>query len=168
MIMALRGRIPRLIVFDLDHTLWPLGVDNFYFKPPYHKKEDKIYDSENKEMKCFSEVPKVLNQLHTSRFELAVASRTTYPVGAHSLIDLFGWKPLIKYREIYPGSKRQHFENLKINSGFSYKQMLFFDDENRNIVEIEALGVMAVLIDPEVGINLQIVNQSLKQFQSNS
>ena len=159
-------QIPRLIVFDLDHTLWPFGVDNYYFKPPYHKTNEKVFDSEKKLMQSFPEVTKILKQLDGNGSQLAVASRTTYPMGAHSLIDLFGWKPYIKYREIYPGSKLQHFSNLKLKSGFSYKQMLFFDDENRNIVDIKPLGVMAILVDSKVGVNLELIQQSLKQFQN--
>ena len=164
--MVLRGRIPRLIVFDCDHTLWPFGVDNFKFKPPYHKIDGQVFDSENKQMKCFPEVPQVLKILNDNGFQLAAASRTKYPEGVHSLIDLFGWDSYIKFREIYPGSKRKHFDNFKINSGIMYKQMLFFDDETRNIDDIKPLGVMAVLVDREVGITRQLIDKSLEEYSN--
>jgi magnesium-dependent phosphatase 1 len=156
------------MVFDLDHTLWPFGVDAFHFKPPYHRREEQIYDSQNKPMNCFPEVPQLLRRLDGEGIHLAVASRTTYPVGAHSLIDLFRWTQYIKHREIFPGSKLKHFDHLKSKSGFDFKEMLFFDDETRNITEIQALGVLSILIDRDIGLTGRIVNESLKAFQSNN
>ena len=41
--------------------------------------------------------------------DIAVASRTSYPQGAESLLNLFGFDKFIKYREIYPGCKLTHF-----------------------------------------------------------
>lgn len=155
----------RLVVFDLDHTLWPFGVDQFHFTPPYRKIKDMIVDSEDKRMDCFPEVPRVLHNLHSKGYELAVASRTTYPEGAHSLIELFGWSRLIRYRQIFPGSKRTHFANLKLESGFAYKQMLFFDDEPRNIDDTTPLGVTAVLVSPETGVTLAVIDRNLRHSE---
>lgn len=59
---------PKLIVFDLDSTLWNLGIDDFYHSPPYKrgakiKPEDesqpetyRVYDRDGKEMRPFPEV----------------------------------------------------------------------------------------------------------------
>ena len=158
----------RLVVFDLDHTLWPFGIDQFKFKPPYRKIKEQVVDSEDKPMNPFPEVAQVLNKLHANGYELAVASRTTYPEGAHSLIELFGWNRLIQYRQIYPGSKVSHFANLKLDSGFSYKQMLFFDDEQRNINDTKPLGVTAVLVNGQIGVTLALIDKCLNERQTNS
>lgn len=59
---------PRLVVFDLDRTLWPFGIDEFVFKPPYRKTiRNRVVDSENKELKPFSESRYVLHHLHLSK-----------------------------------------------------------------------------------------------------
>jgi len=162
--MVLRKSIPRLIVFDLDHTLWPFGVDSFFFKPPYHKNNGKIFDNENKEMNCFPEVPKVLQRLSSDGIELGVASRTEYPEGAFSLIKLFDWNQYFKYKEIYPVSKLTHFNNFKINSKLLYKDMLFFDDEQRNVDDIQPLGVLTILVDRETGVTHNLVNDAINKF----
>lgn len=165
--MVLRKCYPRLIVFDLDHTLWPFGVDNFFFKPPYHKNNGKIYDNENKQMVCFPEVPNVLSQLSSDGIQLGVASRTEYPSGAHSLIHLLNWSQYFSYKEIYPGSKVKHFHNFKINSQLNYREMLFFDDEQRNVDDIQPLGVFTVLVDGEVGVTKALVSDAIKKFVDN-
>ena len=66
-IKAIKNK-PQLIVFDLDSTLWDLGIDDFYYNPPYKrgakiKPEDesqaemyKVYDRDGKEMRPFPQV----------------------------------------------------------------------------------------------------------------
>jgi magnesium-dependent phosphatase 1 len=176
--------LPKLIVFDLDHTLWPLGIDQFLFKPPYHRRyanllrvsKDappsqtgplfKVFDSEQKEMTSFSEVPEVLRIIKNDlNVPIGAASRTEYPAGANSLIDLFGWQDLFKYREIYPGSKVTHFGQFKQLTKASYDQMLFFDDEPRNIDDVSRLGVSCVLIDPSAGMTVRHLHEALQQFE---
>lgn len=84
------------------------------------------------------------------------------------MISLFGWSKYFKYREIYPGSKTSHFKNFLQNAGFSYNEMLFFDDEQRNIDDIEPLGVTSVLVNPDVGINTKLVEDGLQKFIQNN
>lgn len=43
--------------------------------------------------------------------------------------------------QIYPGSKKQHFQELHRLTAVPFAKMLFFDDEARNR-NVEALGVM--------------------------
>lgn len=47
--------------------------------------------------------------------------------------------------EIYPGSKIKHMECIHKKTGIPYEEMLFFDDERRN-VETEKLGVTMQLV----------------------
>ena len=66
-IKAIKNK-PKLIVFDLDSTLWNLGIDDFYYNPPYKRgakikpEEDgqaetyKVYDRDGKEMRPFPQV----------------------------------------------------------------------------------------------------------------
>ncbi len=164
--MILRKVFPRLIVFDLDHTLWPFGIDNFHYKPPYRKINGQIFDIHNKQMNCFPEVPQVLKDLSSKGFQIGVASRTEYPEGAHSLIKLFDWDSYFKHREIYPGSKLTHFHNFKTKIQLNYNQILFFDDEQRNVDDIQPLGVLTILIDREIGVTSNVVNDAIKQFVS--
>lgn len=95
----------------------------------------------------------------SKKCEIAVASRTSYPQGAESLLTLFGMDKYIKYKEIYPGCKLTHFKRLKDRSGFEYSEMLFFDDEHRNIRDLRGAGVESVHIDPDVGVTSKLVEE---------
>lgn len=93
----------------------------------------------------------------SKKCEIAVASRTSYPEGAESLLQLFGFDKYIKYKEIYPGNKQTHFSRLKARSNFAASEMLFFDDESRNIRDIRNFGVESVLVDPDVGVTKKLI-----------
>lgn len=65
-------------------------------------------------IKCYPEVPEVLETLYNKGYTLAVASRTSEIKGARQLIELFGWEKYFRYKEIFPGCKVQHFKKYAI------------------------------------------------------
>ncbi|XP_011873239.1 PREDICTED: magnesium-dependent phosphatase 1-like isoform X2 [Vollenhovia emeryi] len=153
---------PKIIVFDLDYTLWPFWVDT-HVDPPFRKgAQNKVVDSHGHTVRYYSDVPDVLKQLSGEGYELGVASRTSEIKGAKQLLDLFGWKRYFQYVEIFPGSKVTHFSNIRKSSHADYKDMLFFDDEARNIVEVGKLGVHAVLVRD--GVSRRVVEDTLRSF----
>jgi magnesium-dependent phosphatase-1 len=157
---------PKLVVFDLDHTLWPFGVDEFVFKPPFKRnKSNEVVDASGAKMQAFPEVTDVFKYVSDQKLDIGVASRTTFPSGVRSLIDLFGWSQYIKYKQIYPTSKVIHFNQLYIESEHFFGQMLYFDDEERNIKDVSQLGVETVQVDPKVGITKNLVINGLKLFE---
>lgn len=159
-------RLPRLAVFDLDHTLWPFGVDTFCFTPPYHlcQTTGKVIDMSAKHIEHFEDTPRVLQYLHSIGVPVAVASRTKYPYGANALLDIFRLSPYIRYFEIYPGQKVKHFGRLRDQTGVEFEEMIFFDDEHRNIVDVTGLGVFSVLVDHNTGATESVVKESLDKF----
>lgn len=160
--------LPKLVVFDLDETLWPWGVDDFYFKPPYKKQKrdgkEVVVDSKGRLMDPFKDSEIILAELQANNIDIAAASRTTYPVGAFSLLDLLDWRKYFKYTEIYPGCKVKHFEQFKKQSGLMYEKMLFFDNEYRNIADISKLGVTSILVDSDAGCTIEDLNRGLQKF----
>ncbi|XP_066483709.1 magnesium-dependent phosphatase 1 [Tiliqua scincoides] len=155
-------RRPGLVVFDLDYTLWPFWVDT-HVDPPFHKASDgTIRDRTGKTVQLYPEVPAVLERLHSEGIPLAAASRTGEIRGATQLLDLFGLNRYFRYTEIYPGSKVTHFQRLSEKTRTPLSQMLFFDDENRNIHDVSKLGVTCVLVPH--GMNLALLNQGLEAF----
>ncbi|XP_020286307.1 magnesium-dependent phosphatase 1-like [Pseudomyrmex gracilis] len=157
-------RKPKVIVFDLDYTLWPFWVDT-HVDPPFKKgSHDKIVDAHGKTVQYYTDVPDILKQLSEEGYELGVASRTSEIKGANQLLDLFGWRKYFKYIEIFPGSKVTHFFNIQKNSQIDFKDMIFFDDESRNIVEVGKLGVHAVLVRD--GVTRQVIKSALQSFNN--
>ncbi|GLG92530.1 Uncharacterized protein GBIM_00207 [Gryllus bimaculatus] len=147
---------PKLIVFDLDYTLWPFWVDTHVDRPFRKDKNGVVYDRNGQKVKFYPEVPDVLEKLQTEGYTLAIASRTGEIRGANELVELFGWQKYFQYKEIYPGCKVQHFTEFKKQSGISFEEMMFFDDEQRNINDLSAVGVTAILVPHGVTMKLSL------------
>ena len=137
-----------LIVFDLDFTLWNCGgtwCD--HTSPPYTKQNGILMDSEGRKIILYPDSYSILEKLRNQKRLRAVASRTYAPQWADELMQLFDIKKFITHFEIYPGSKVAHFESLHQKTKIAYEDMVFFDDEFRNIEEVGHLGVKTVLVE---------------------
>ncbi|XP_032963109.1 magnesium-dependent phosphatase 1 isoform X1 [Rhinolophus ferrumequinum] len=132
--------LPELAVFDLDYTLWPFWVDT-HVDPPFHKRSDgTVQDRRGQTIQLYPEVPEVLERFRSLGVPVAAASRTGEIKGAKQLLELFDLVRYFVHQEIYPGSKVTHFERLQQKTGVPFSQMIFFDDEMRNIVDVSKLG----------------------------
>ncbi|OWF50094.1 magnesium-dependent phosphatase 1-like [Mizuhopecten yessoensis] len=155
---------PKLIIFDLDYTLWPFWVDT-HVDPPFKKNSDgKVEDCRGKHVKHYRDVPAILQRLHGEGYKLGIASRTSTVNEANDLVTLFNWDQYFQYREIYPGCKIAHFKRFQVDSGINFKEMLFFDDEYRNIKDVGSLDVVCVLA--EHGMNEETLKEGLEEFAS--
>ncbi|XP_037359036.1 magnesium-dependent phosphatase 1 isoform X1 [Talpa occidentalis] len=156
------ARLPKLAVFDLDYTLWPFWVDT-HVEPPFHKSSDEIVrDRRGQTIRLYPEVPEILERLRDLGVLVAAASRTGEIEGATQLLELFDLGRHFVHQEIYPGSKVTHFERLQLKTGIPFSQMIFFDDENRNIVDVSKLGVTCIYV--QNGMSLQTLTQGLETF----
>jgi len=149
----------KLVVFDLDFTIWNAGgtwCD--HTTPPYRRVNNHICDSQGSVISIYPEVKEILNQLQ-GNYELAVASRTHRSDWALELMQLFRIMDFFDHLEIYPGSKVAHFRRLHHITRIEFSEMIFFDDEIRNVDEVSELGVKSVLV--REGITNEILNRSL-------
>ena len=130
--------LPKLIVFDLDNTLWTPELYQLRNKLPKATKNCDFVPQAGKDVMLFEGAQRLLQQepsdnsyLPTARpgIALGVASRTKSVEWAHALLGQFQLTSILNHVEIFPGSKKQHFQNIqKASGGLDYKDMLFFDD----------------------------------------
>ena len=130
---------PRLVVFDLDNTVWNPELYMLGRRPVANK---DIYLCEGSAA--------ALRELWEAEVAGAVASRTHRGDLAEELLDVFEVSPglslsrVLPHREIYTGSKRKHFQNLQKKTGVPYSEMLFFDDWTQNLADVTQLGVLSI------------------------
>lgn len=141
--------LPSLVVFDLDNTIWTpelyqlrrLSRANQY---PVAHQDVKLYPA----VKSIIQRIKANRDDHYPNVQFAVASRTKSVDWAHDLLTQFELREIFDYIEIFPGDKKQHFSNLKSDSGLEYHDMLFFDDNRDgkygNCEPVSQLGVLSV------------------------
>jgi len=142
-----------LVVFDLDFTLWDAGgtwCD--HLSPPFKICSKGVSDARGKIVNLYPDAMKIFQIIEDNNIPMAIASRTEEPEWARQLLNLLGIREKFKYEEIFPDSKVTHFNNLHEKSGIPFKEMIFFDDEPRNTIEVGDLGVHCLLI--KSGINM--------------
>ena len=158
---------PKLVVFDLDYTLWPFWIDT-HISPPLRVSSQKIVDRSGTELAFYNDVPRILTFLRECNVRIGIASRTSAPKLARQALDLLriDGKAIECFDaqaiEIYPGSKIKHFQRIHANTGIAYEDMVFFDDERRNI-EVSELGVSFVLV-PD-GMNQSVFKRGLNDWR---
>ncbi|KAI4156232.1 MAG: hypothetical protein LQ340_000426 [Diploschistes diacapsis] len=159
--------LPKLIVFDLDYTLWPFWIDT-HVSPPLKARGNGGWatDRSGESFAFYPSVPSVLRAARASGIPLSLASRTYAPELAQQLLKMLvvpaasasasaasaaapaaGGRALDFFvsPQIFPGDKRTHLANLHRLTGVAYGDVLFFDDEGRN-ANVESLGVCFRLV----------------------
>jgi magnesium-dependent phosphatase 1 len=137
----------KLFVFDLDFTLWDAGggwCDTT--NPPYAWKNGKLLDSSGDWIRLYDDVIEILENLKAHKKFIVAASRTYQPVWAQDLLHLFDIDKYFDLKEIYPTGKTKHFKRIQNHFRLPYSEMVFFDDEHRNIDEVGRLGVESVFV----------------------
>lgn len=169
-------KFPRMIVFDLDYTLWPTWID-YTGGPPYVYDEgsNAVINPLGEALGFFPYSAAIIALIKAfPDTKIGIASRTTTPDWARKAIGMLRIPGLsatlieiVDYMEIYPGSKIKHFKSLSEKSGIPCHEMLFFDDERRNR-EVTKLGVHFVLVDTRTGITPLQFENALHTFAENS
>lgn len=82
---------PKLVVFDLDYTLWPAWVDT-HVSPPLKRGDggkalNRVVDRHNVPLSFFPHVPAILIWLRKKGIPIGVASRTSAPEAARQALN---------------------------------------------------------------------------------
>jgi len=155
----------KLFVFDLDFTIWNAGgtwCDSTH--PPFAWKDGKLKDQDNRWIYLYPEVKEILSELKAEGHLIAVASRTNAPILAKQLLHMFEIDHFFDSREIYPGSKLTHFDRIMKQLKVSKNDIVFFDDEYRNIEDIRSIGIESVHVKD--GLNKELIRPYLPRIIS--
>ncbi|KAG8281880.1 Magnesium-dependent phosphatase 1 [Homalodisca vitripennis] len=118
-------------------------------------------DSELNLISLYPEVKDILQSM-SKHFLLAVASRVEDITVAYQLLSFCHISSYFPLKEIYPTSKSIHLKRLQARSGHHAHEMLFFDDDKRNIRDSKNIGVQAVQVLN--GLSWHVVIEGLSLF----
>ena len=172
-------RFPRLVIFDLDYTLWPLDVDT---NPtlPFEVRRGTVFDSRGIECPLYKDVRAVLKAVADGGAIIAFASRTHDGAAARALLEAHGLLHYLRGDErllqAYPSggrgkAKTQHFSQIKSAvGGISSRDIIFFDDMLDNIEQARKDGVCSVFLNRDDGLTcedwLHALDEWRKQYDT--
>ncbi|CAG9461600.1 unnamed protein product [Pedinophyceae sp. YPF-701] len=143
-------RLPSLAVFDLDYTIWPTFCE---------------FHSGREECSVYPEVQGILEALKAKGVKLAVASRSPTASVARAWLKKIDFERYFCSTHIFSSStnKTEHFQKIKSDTGVPYSEMIFFDDEDRNIHAINRIGVVAVDVSRR-GTDVAALKEALDRY----
>lgn len=163
--------LPKMIVFDLDYTLWPFWIDT-HVTPPLKRSSDglTIKDRYGEAYGFYNDTAAILSSIKQKDIVLGAASRTCAPELAREALTMLKIPEasskhamsMFDHLEIYPGDKKTHFAKLKKKSELEYEEMLFFDDESRN-KNVETLGVVMQLVKD--GVSMKEIDRGVEAWR---
>ncbi|KAF3044431.1 hypothetical protein E8E12_010591 [Didymella heteroderae] len=165
--------LPKIVVFDLDYTLWPFWVDT-HVTGPIKAMEGglKVKDRYGEAYGFYNDVGGILVALKAKNILVGAASRTHAPELGREMLKLLKVPSssgsstraidYFDHLQIYPGSKTTHFERIHRDSGIDYEEMLFFDDESRN-KNVEVLGVTMKLVPR--GVSRDVIDEGVRSWR---
>ena len=148
-----RPPAPRMVVFDLDFTLWKPELYQLSSGSPFKVSSDGcVITARGERLELFPAARTALCELADAGVPVAIASRAGEVAWAEEILrlmrvdkkrtmaDVIGSAPVV----IQGGSKTRHLKHIAAESGVPLREMLFFDNERTNIQEVENLGVTCV------------------------
>ncbi|KAL1653876.1 hypothetical protein SLS61_003661 [Didymella pomorum] len=165
--------LPKIVVFDLDYTLWPFWVDT-HVTGPIKATEGglKVKDRYGEAYGFYNDIGGILVALKAKNILVGAASRTHAPELGREMLKLLKIPTssgsstraidYFDHLQIYPGSKTTHFERIHRDSGIDYEEMLFFDDESRN-KNVEVLGVTMKLVPR--GVSRDVIDEGVRSWR---
>jgi len=174
---------PKLVVFDLDFTLWPFDCGSNSNMAPFRRSINGIVvDKFGRMSNPYTDVQGILSSLVNNDIPIAICSRNP---DIHSIVDLmslirFDSKkgnvslmdclPNTNYIHAYSsdktGGKNKHFTALKASLGIEFNQMIFFDDLLENVNYAVKMGITSVLV--KEGLTWEALKIGIEAWRSRS
>ncbi|KAI8844663.1 magnesium-dependent phosphatase-1 [Chytriomyces cf. hyalinus JEL632] len=164
-------RVPSLIVFDLDGTLWYPEMYMLWSGggPPFRPDPatgDVTSGPSKVKVQLLGDTRAILrNSLHDPTFantRFAISSCTDEPGWAQECLALMriedgvSVKSRFEFECISKSSKKNHFISLRDMAGVPFEDMIFFDNERSRCKEVASLGVATVYCPDGLTMNVWI------------
>ena len=167
-----------MVVFDLDFTLWRPELYQLSSGPPFKASSDGcVLTKRGERMELFPAARKALAELADAGVPVAIASRASEVAWAaeimrlmavderRTMAEVIGDAPVV----VQGGSKVKHLKHIAHLSGVPLDDMLFFDNERSNIMEVEKIGPTCMYCPRGMtddvfrdGVRLHVANRPVK------
>jgi magnesium-dependent phosphatase 1 len=178
------GKNPRMIVFDLDYTIWPFDCERDVLAPfawAFHA--NMVLDRYGRPAMPFKDVQSIIAAAVDAGVTIAYASRNpsvgpiesllrSIPIAPrkHPDVDsLWAALPSPDYFHAYSSGgakgKTKHFAAIHAVSGIPYEEMVFFDDLDDNLKPAREMGITSMKIERR-GLSWDEVEMGVRRWRA--
>ena len=147
-----------LVILDLDYTLWPYYAHNVT--------NERVH-------KCvlFDGVTEVLQHLKVLQekkhvIKVAIASASPKKEICVKILEKHNEAWVLKHNRIFHDNKQRHIRELCKETKIPMERTVLFDDSRYFRSQVEKIGVLAIPIDPKIGITLKDVRSGIDRLRS--
>ena len=158
---VVKVKVPGLVVFDLDFTVWPFDCHKDRHMP-FTVDGGKILDAIGRDASPYPDILGIITELVERGIPVAYASRNPSvghleallrsiaiaPASRPEIKTLWDVLPSRDYLQAYSSglsrAKTKHFSALQRVTGIPFSKMLFFDDDHTNVTTAAEQGVIAI------------------------
>lgn len=146
--------VKRLIIFDLDDTLWTCdgGCVSFLDQPFRRTGEDTLVDAAGRSLRLAAGARDLLEWLATQNIVLSIASYN-YPAFGRAALEALGLYHLFSFPQITVAHKDEMVRRICLHArplGISARDMLFVDDRYSNIVRVAQLCIPCLMLGRDI------------------
>jgi len=176
------GANPKLVVFDLDYTLWPFDCGLQVHGPFTGSAWGGIVDRSGIPANPHADVCAIIAGCVDYDIPIAIASRNCGLSDVECLlrairfdckrgnISIWDALPGPGYFHAYSSAglvgKNRHFAALHAACNVPYKQMIYFDDLEENVVSAAKLGCVAYRVGKGLGLTWLAFAEALRVWRS--
>lgn len=170
--------LPRLVILDLDETLWPYWGLYEMHRGPYMASgtvgSAKQMRGSGASVACYPGVPPAMEFLAKNEVQVAICSASPSPANALAALSAMSIVPpnmadRWEAGELFfcvPGDKTESLQAALRQAQVPASQALFFDDRPYNIRCAQRLGIEGTLVNPSRGFSMELLNEGLLQWRS--
>ena len=146
-----------LVVVDLDYTLWPYYAHNVT--------NERVH-------KCvlFDGVTEVLQHLKVlqdkNEIVVSIASASPKKEVCVKILKQHNQAWVLKHNRIFHDNKQRHIRELCKETKIPMERTVLFDDSKYFRNQVQQIGVLAIPIDPKIGITLKDVRSGIERLKS--
>ena len=168
------ARVPKVVAFDLDATLWyPEMYQLWGGGAPFKKQADgTLLDKSGTKCYMMGDTAAIIRELKTDPkwkdTKVAYCSCTDEPSWADECMlkfevgDGITLQSAVDIKEIFKSQKTTHFKNIQKKTGIAFEDMIFYDNEEHNCRTVKSLGVHCVYTPR--GMTREVWESSLADF----
>ena len=139
----------KVYVFDLDDTLY-LHNANALYKNEYHKRVKDFLE----ELKNQDKILCIATHNRSPNYYLDLMEiKELFDEIIYEKKDVYPWRNSIKDYT----SKKEMINSIIEKFDCNIDEIVFFDDNNYNIQEIETLGIRSVKVSSDKGVNIEVI-----------